>query len=58
MKDTEELRAALKAALLKDPDAYQVIGSRTGLGKMKVELIAEGKVTPTTMERTKLEVMA
>jgi hypothetical protein len=55
---TDDLRAALKAAHERNPDAYQVIGSATGLGKTKVELIADGKVEPTFMERTQLEVMA
>jgi hypothetical protein len=55
---TDDLRAALKAALERNPDAYQVIGAATGLGKMKVELIADGKLKPTFIEKAQLEVMA
>lgn len=55
---TDELRSALKAAHDRNPDAYQLIGAATGLGKTKVALIAEGKVEPTFIERTQLEVMA
>jgi hypothetical protein len=58
MNDLEGLREKLRAALARNPDAYQMIGAATGLGKTKVTLVAEGKLAPTMLEFAKLEVLA
>jgi hypothetical protein len=56
--NTTDLQNALRSAKLRNPDAYQIIGSVSGLGKKRVKDIAEGKVKPSFIESATLEALA
>jgi hypothetical protein len=56
--NTTSLQNALRSAYLRNPDAYQIIGAVSGLGKKRVKDIADGKVKPSFMEQTTLETLA